>query len=161
MQRRVLGKCISVLHRREQRYVNQQLKEYGLGYSDYNFLMYLSFNEGCSQKEMSRNMAVDEALTVRVVKKLQEQGYIIRKKNPKNNRRYEIYLSEAGKELLPKLKNCLTSWWNQVTEGMSEQEQEDLIQGMEALAEQSKRLMEKLEETEREKQEEKKTGGKA
>ena len=71
MQRRTLGKSISVLYRREQRYVNQMLKEYGLGYSDYNFLMYLSANEGCSQKEMSQAMSVDEALTVRVVRKLQ------------------------------------------------------------------------------------------
>ncbi|HJC62687.1 MAG TPA: MarR family transcriptional regulator [Candidatus Blautia merdavium] len=142
MQRRTLGKSISVLYRREQRYVNQMLKEYGLGYSDYNFLMYLSANEGCSQKEMSQAMSVDEALTVRVVRKLQKQGYIIRSKAPQNSRRYEIYLTEEGKELIPKLRSCLTSWWDQVTEGMPWEEQEVLIRGMEVLEKQSERLME-------------------
>lgn len=144
MQRRTLGKSISVLYRREQRYVNQKLKEYGLGYSDYNFLMYLSANEGCSQKEMSQAMAVDEALTVRVVRKLQKQGYIIRRKAPENARRYELYLTEEGKELAPKLRCCLTSWWDQVTEGMPWEEQEVLIRGMEILEKQSERLMEGL-----------------
>ena len=142
MQRRTLGKSISVLYRREQRYVNQMLKEYGLGYSDYNFLMYLSANEGCSQKEMSQAMSVDEALTVRVVRKLQKQEYIIRSKAPQNSRRYEIYLTEEGKELIPKLRSCLTSWWDQVTEGMPWEEQEVLIRGMEVLEKQSERLME-------------------
>ena len=89
-------------------------------------------------------MAVDEALTVRVVRKLQKQGYIIRRKAPENARRYELYLTEEGKELAPKLRCCLTSWWDQVTEGMPWEEQEVLIQGMEILEKQSERLMEGL-----------------
>ena len=51
----------------------QTMKEYGIGYSSYNFLFYLSANPGCSQKEMCENMAVDEALAVRMMKKLQSR----------------------------------------------------------------------------------------
>ena len=63
-------------------------------------------------------------------------------KAPQNSRRYEIYLTEEGKELIPKLRSCLTSWWDQVTEGMPWEEQEVLIRGMEVLEKQSERLME-------------------
>lgn len=80
MENRVLGRSIAILHRREQKYMIQKMKEYGIGYSSYNFLFYLSAYPGSSQKEMCENMAVDEALAVRTMKKLQEQGLIQRKK---------------------------------------------------------------------------------
>lgn len=120
------------------------LKDHGLGYSDYKFLMYLSTHEGCSQKEMSKGMVVDEALTVRVVRKLQEKGYILRKKSPERARYYRIYFTDRGKELVPQLQDCLTSWWDQVMEGMEKEEQTDLIRTMELLTKRSEALMEEI-----------------
>ena len=40
MENRVLGRSIAILHRREQKYMIQTMKEYGIGYSSYNFLFY-------------------------------------------------------------------------------------------------------------------------
>ena len=37
MENRVLGRSIAILHRREQKYMIQTMKEYGIGYSSYNF----------------------------------------------------------------------------------------------------------------------------
>ncbi len=144
LERRRLGKCISILYRREQRYVNQMVKDYGLGYSDYKFLMYLSTHEGCSQKEMSKKMVVDEALTVRVVRKLQEKGYIVRKKTPEKSRHYKIYFTDKGRALVPQLQACLTSWWDQIMEGMEKEEQTELIRTMEFLTKRSESLMEEM-----------------
>ena len=100
MENRILGKSIAVLHRREQKYMTQTMKEYGIGYSSYNFLFYLSANPGSSQKEMCENMAVDEALAVRTMKKLQEQGFVERKKSEAHGRSYAIYLTEKGEETI-------------------------------------------------------------
>ena len=98
MENRILGKSVAILHRREQKYMTKTMKEYGIGYSSYNFLFYLSANPGCSQKEMCENMAVDEALAVRMMKKLQEQGLIEREKSVENGRSYAIYLTEKGRK---------------------------------------------------------------
>ncbi|MEE1443636.1 MAG: MarR family winged helix-turn-helix transcriptional regulator [Blautia sp.] len=77
MENRILGKSVAILHRREQKYMTKIMKEYGIGYSSYNFLFYLSANPGSSQKETCENMAVDEALAVRTMKKLQEQQLMV------------------------------------------------------------------------------------
>ena len=114
MENRVLGRSIAILHRREQKYMIQKMKEYGIGYSSYNFLFYLSAYPGSSQKEMCENMAVDEALAVRTMKKLQEQGLIQRKKGAGNGRSYAISLTPKGEELIPRLRNALAEWWSQV-----------------------------------------------
>lgn len=39
MENRALGKSIAILHRREQKYMISKMKELGIGYSGYNFLL--------------------------------------------------------------------------------------------------------------------------
>ncbi len=134
MENRILGKSIAILHRREQKYMMQMMKEYGIGYSDYNFLFYLSANPGRSQKEMCKNMAVDEALAVRTMKKLQEQGFIERKKSEENGRSYAIYLTEKGRATIPNMRKSLSVWWSQVLSVLSEEEQQAMVRGLEKMA---------------------------
>ena len=83
MENRALGKSIAILHRREQKYMISKMKELGIGYSGYNFLLYLEIHSGSSQKEMCEALAVDEALAVRTMKRLEETGFIIRKNRKK------------------------------------------------------------------------------
>lgn len=146
MENRVLGRSIVILHRREQKYMIQTMKEYGIGYSSYNFLFYLSANPGCSQKEMCENMAVDEALAVRMMKKLQEQGLIEREKSVENGRSYAIYLTEKGEEIIPRLRNALAGWWTQVLSILSEEEQQRMISGVEKMAQQSREVLQNAKE---------------
>lgn len=141
MENRILGKSIAVLHRREQKYMTQTMKEYGIGYSSYNFLFYLSANPGSSQKEMCENMAVDEALAVRTMKKLQEQGFVERKKSEAHGRSYAIYLTKKGEETIPKMRNALAVWWSQVLFVLSEEEQQMMVSGLEKMASHSEKVL--------------------
>ena len=114
MENRILGKSVAILHRREQKYMTKTMKEYGIGYSSYNFLFYLSANPGSSQKEMCENMAVDEALAVRTMKKLQEQGFV-EKRNQKHTEGLMPFISRRReKRLYQKMRKALTVWWSQV-----------------------------------------------
>lgn len=88
----MLGKCISILYRQEQKNNNAAMKHYDLKYSCYNFLIYLSQNEGVSQKEMCSPLSLDETLATRTMQKLQKQGFIARKKE--NMRSYSVYLTK-------------------------------------------------------------------
>lgn len=134
MENRILGKSIAILHRREQKYMIQTMKEYGIGYSSYNFLFYLSANPGSSQKEMCENMAVNEALAVRTMKKLEKEGFIQRKKSEENGRSYAIYLTEKGEETIPRMRRALAKWWPQVLSVLSEEEQQLMVSGLEKMA---------------------------
>ena len=146
MENHKLGKSIAILHRREQKYMIQTMKEYGIGYSGYNFLFYLSANPGSSQKEMCENMAVDEALAARTMKKLQEQGFVERKKSEENGRSYAIYLTEKGKKTIPQMRKALTVWWSQILSVLSEEEQQIIVHGLEKMAFQSKKVLQNIKE---------------
>lgn len=130
--RDILGKYISILYRQEQKNINAAMKQYDLGYSCYNFLIYLSKKEGVSQKQMCDNLSVDEALATRTMQKLEKQGYIIRKKE--DMRSYSVYLTEKGWELIPVLKEALSGWWNLLTEDLDDAQVMRLIPVLKQMA---------------------------
>ena len=86
-------------------------------------------------------MAVDEALAVRTMKKLQEQGFVERKKSEAHGRSYAIYLTEKGEETIPKMRKALTVWWSQVLSVLSEEEQQLMVSGLEKMASHSEKVL--------------------
>lgn len=118
----ILSKSIAILHRREQKYMIHKMKDLEIGYSGYNFLLYLSIHSGTSQKQMCQDMSVDEALAARVMKQLEEKGFVSRRKCEHNARCYEINLTDKGIKIIPQLKAYLFEWWTQLTQVLSEEE---------------------------------------
>lgn len=129
------GKYISVLHRQEQKYVTRSMKEYGLGYSSYNFLLQISVREGCNQKQLSKYMAMDEALATRTIRTLVEQGYLTRKKDRANPRSYSLYITDQGKSLIPLIQKTLSDWWAGITEDLDENQKEILAAQLQSMSE--------------------------
>lgn len=146
MQTGILAKYISILYRQEQKYINHVLSPYGLGYSSYKFLLYLSRNEGCSQKQMCRNMVIDEALATRVMKKLEEQGYVCREKG--NGRTYQLFLSEKARELVPKIRQAVAVWWGNLTETWTKQQMDWVLQELPQMIEKANDMIEQIGEDE-------------
>lgn len=130
-----MGKYISILYRQEQKNINLAMKQYKLSYSSYNFLIYISKNEGASQKKICQTLAIDEALATRVMGKLEKQGFIIRKREKQNPRSYSLYLTKKGQEIIPKLTHILYQWWENVTYELDKNQLETLIVQLEHIAE--------------------------
>lgn len=137
MQQRILGKYISILHRHKQRYINQRLREDGLGYAGYNFLLYIQKNEGCSQKDMCCDLALDEAMATRKMNQMEGEGYLRRKKE---GREYALYLDQRGREILPQVYEVLNDWWNYLLDGIPEKEIVQLQARLEQMAERAKQI---------------------
>ena len=111
----ILGKYISILYRQERKLLNYIMREYDLGYSSYNFILYISSHPGISQKEVCQNMVIDEALATRSMKKLERQGYLTRRREALDGRTYSLFLTPQGQELVPVIRRALEQWWEQLT----------------------------------------------
>lgn len=68
------------------------------------FLWTIYKNEGLSQKELGALLHVEKATTANAVHKLIESGYIHKEENKLDRRIYQIYMTEEGKNIMPKLK---------------------------------------------------------
>ena len=131
----LMGRYLSILYRQEQKYINKAMQSFDLGFSSYNFLIYISKNEGTNQRQICNILAVDEALATRTMKKLEKKGFIFRKKDEQDQRSYTLYLTQKGKEMIPILKKFLSDWWSDLTQELDNQESSFLLKQLKQMSE--------------------------
>ena len=79
------------------------LAEYDVPFGHWAFLRVLWDRDGLTQKELSDAVGFTEPTTFAAVKALIDKGYIIRRHNPGNKRKFYVYLTPEGEAL----KNAL------------------------------------------------------
>lgn len=107
---REMRKCISILYRQFQTYINNNTKDLGIGASEYIFLMEMYKKNNMSQEELSRSLIVDKAATARAIKSLEEKEYIFRVKDKNDKRTNRIKLTEKGIQVQGRLIDLLEQW---------------------------------------------------
>lgn len=117
-----IGRWISVLHRFRQNYLGKVLEPYHIGSGQYFFLMVLAKNDGISQEELSDYIRIDKATTAKAIKKLEDEGYVMRTVDSMDKRAYRVYLTPKGVELLPIIESAVQAWECQATFDLTEPE---------------------------------------
>ena len=107
--------------------MHEQLKEFNLGSGQFHFLMILYKKDGVNQETLAEKLNIDKATSARAIKKLEEQGFVTRKKDPKDRRNYNIFLTEKAIQLKPKIRNILSNWTDILLEDLSQEEVQQLF----------------------------------
>ena len=97
-------------------------------------------NPNCSQDDLVNIYSESKAKIAKSLKKLEDNGYIIRKVNPDNRRKYMLKTTPKGNELVPKLREITKKWQKEV--GIDNDDHE-LIKKLKQIALNSKKLIEK------------------
>ncbi|MGB0631056.1 MAG: MarR family winged helix-turn-helix transcriptional regulator [Alphaproteobacteria bacterium] len=75
------------------------LAEHDIPFGHWAFLRVLWDRDGLTQKELSDAVGVTEPTTFAAVKALMDKGYITRRHNPGNKRKFYVYLTPEGMAL--------------------------------------------------------------
>jgi DNA-binding MarR family transcriptional regulator len=119
-----IARYISILYRSGGSYLAKRFSKYNIGSGQQTFLIYLSFNEGITQDELSSELYVDKATTARALKKLEKEGYILRKTDEEDKRANRVYLSEAGRQIMPDIYSILEQWNEILTADFTDEEKD-------------------------------------
>jgi len=130
-----LGRWISLLHRYGHIYIGKQLKDYNIKKSQYIFLNALYKKDGVSQEQLSNYLKIDKGTTAKAIKKLEDDGYVIRKVDTKDKRAYNVYLTEKGVEIKPVVRKAMLDWIDILFSGFSEEEREQSLALLEKMGE--------------------------
>jgi len=133
-QTKSVGRYISCIYRNFHKYLHEQLKEFNLGSGQFHFLMMLYKKDGVNQETLAEKLNIDKATSARAIKKLEEQGFVIRKKDPNDRRNYAIYLTEKALRLKPKIRNVLSNWTDILLYDISIEEQQQLFSLLEKIS---------------------------
>lgn len=117
-----IGRWISILYRYRLNYLGKRLEPYNIGSGQHLFLMVLSKNDGINQEELSSYLKIDKATTAKAIKKLEEEGYVIRRIDDIDKRAYRVFLTDKGRDVIPIIDKAVKDWEEFITEGFSEKE---------------------------------------
>lgn len=128
MQKKTMGKLISLLTRQNQKYLTKELKPFKIGGGGQtSFLIEILMRPGINQDQLTTELRFDKATTARTVKQLELAGYIERKVDEKDRRAYRLYPTQKGNTFYPILQTIIEDANNQLTNGLTSAEEEQLI----------------------------------
>jgi len=119
-----IARWTSVMYRYAQIYLNRELKPYNIGAGQHSILMVLYENNGIAQEDITNTLHLDKGTTAKTIKKLVEEGYIIRKKNIDDRRAYKIFLTKKARYIKGDLIRILSRWTDIISTGFTENERE-------------------------------------
>lgn len=121
-----IGKYISQLHRKGNVFINRELSKYDLSVGQFMFLLDLYIKDGKNQEEISDNLKIDKGTTARAIKKLEEQGFVIRIKNENDKRSNKIYLTDKAKDIKENVFDILDNWNQKISMILTKEEEKTM-----------------------------------
>jgi DNA-binding MarR family transcriptional regulator len=129
-----LGVFISIIHRTRTIHLNNEIKDLELTAGQVPFLMHLSRKEGITQDDLAVHLHIDKGTVARALKKLEDNGFIYREINPQNRRRYLLFLTEKGRQIVPQIYDIDKEWEHSVCSNLSDTEYSRLFNALQTLA---------------------------
>lgn len=125
--------------------LKKEIAETGLSMNQAKVLLLAGLFEdnGLSQKDMARICRTDTPAMSRTVDKLEESGYIIRKRNNEDYRCVSIRLSDSGTEKGSQIKDVFDCVYSRMFSKLSDEEEKQLVILLMKMAEESE-VMEKV-----------------
>jgi DNA-binding MarR family transcriptional regulator len=104
-------------------------RKYGLSFPQYNVLRVLEASKGGQNKigDVSRIMIVPVANITGIAKRLQKEGFIIKKSDPADDRVTILEITPKGKKSLKRIENEKDEWLELMLKNLSESEKLELL----------------------------------
>ena len=122
-----IGRYISQIYRKGGSFISKELSDLGIGSGQVMFLLELYRGDGKNQEEIADALNIDKGTTARAIKKLEQEGFLIKEKDKTDKRAYKIYLSEKGKSTKDTIYSIMDKLEEQRTANLNEEEKNTLI----------------------------------
>jgi len=121
------GQFVSAIYRHMQVLISAELAPFRIGSGQYIFLMAIAFRQPVTQKELSETLLIDKTTTAKAIAKLEAEGYVRREANPVDNRYQMLFLTDEGREVVPKVQEALSHVKNKTRRGIDDEEYDQLL----------------------------------
>jgi len=122
-----IAKYISEIQRMGNIFFLKELSYLGLGYGQFNFLMELYKKDGVRQEDLSLNLKIDKGTTARAIKKMEDEGFIIRTHDDKDKRANRIFLTEKAISHKENVYKIAKSWEENLTKNLTNEEKKIIL----------------------------------
>ena len=117
-----IGKYVSQIYRCGNKFFSKAYGKYNFGAGQFMFLRVLYDKEGLTQEDLCIILNIDKATTARALKKLEDEGYITRKRSKDDRRANIIEITNKALEIKEDFFNILWEWESRITQPLTKQE---------------------------------------
>lgn len=121
-----LGALTNIAAKLFQRALHERLQAHGSAFGQWPILVMLWHEDGLPQRELSRRIGVEAPTLTRTIDRMERDGHVRRKRNPKDRREVLVYLTPQGRALESALVPESLAVSRLAAEGLSPQEVETL-----------------------------------
>ncbi|TCT14556.1 MarR family transcriptional regulator [Natranaerovirga pectinivora] len=130
MKQESVGRYAAAIYRSTQSIINKKLENYGIRSGQHDFLYVIIKKQGISQTEMCDLLNVGKSTVTKAVNSLVKSGYVIKEKSLEDKRCYQIYLTEKGEEIAPRIKDIFDELSEIYKKNLSEEEYYQILNGL-------------------------------
>lgn len=116
------GEILYILHKNNRKYLNDALAEYDLNLLQAMCILTIHQKNDTTQKELTEILYLTKSGITKAINKLQNEGFVIKEKSSKDNRKYVLKLTEKGEEIIPHLIAVNDEWEEKI--GLTELDDE-------------------------------------
>lgn len=124
---------INTIYRSAQKYATRELSKNGISAIEAAILTKIC-NSSAPQDEISKEIGVDKAYISRVLAKMEEKNFILKKNSQKDKRIREIEITKLGKEKLNIRQQILVKWCEETFGDISLKELNLLTEAIEIIS---------------------------
>jgi len=125
MERTVLSSLLRI-NRHRRRALKCALAPYHYLGVMHLIVLYVSRRPGTSQEEISSFYALDKTSVARDARRLEELGHIERKTVPENRRQYQLFLTEAGQDMIQVIDGAMEQFQKNLSTNISPEDWQQL-----------------------------------
>ena len=129
-----VGKLITMIARGHAIYINHHISCYGINASQLHLLYEISHKEDINQEQISVRCNINKGAVARSIRKLEDNGFVVRKVDENNRRQNKVSLTPKGKETLKKASEITERWENEIIQPKGYIEKELLQQILKEIA---------------------------
>jgi DNA-binding MarR family transcriptional regulator len=109
-----VGKLISMIARGQTIYLNNNLNALGINATQMHLLFEISNHCNINQERIASSCNINKGAVARSIKKLEDNGFVVREIDENNRRQNKVSLTEKGRETLTEAIKILNNWENQI-----------------------------------------------
>jgi DNA-binding MarR family transcriptional regulator len=121
------GILVSLLYRDSIADMSTTLAGTGVGAGQHALLLVIAEDEGCRQEDLVQTLHLDKAHIARGVERLERAGHLRRSADEQDRRAKRLWLTDAGRAVLPKIASAIDGWNERVLGKLSAEERETLV----------------------------------
>ena len=107
-------------------YYESNIKDHDLTLKEFSVLLRIRFQGVATQHDLVKLFKVSGAYIAKLLRKFEENGYIVRKEDPKNRRKKLVKITDEGIKKTDEIIEVIQSWEDKVTANITEEELKNL-----------------------------------